>query len=34
MFYNCDEENEGSNRLSERVGFELVATVAGVSLDR
>ncbi|MFW2383278.1 MAG: GNAT family N-acetyltransferase [Acidimicrobiales bacterium] len=31
MFYNCDVENVGSNRVAETVGFQLVATVAGVS---
>ncbi len=33
MFYSCDVTNEGSNRLAQRVGFELVATVAGVSFE-
>jgi RimJ/RimL family protein N-acetyltransferase len=31
MFYNCDVANLGSNRIAETVGFELVATVAGVT---
>lgn len=31
MFYNCDVDNLGSNRLAEAVGFELVYTVTGVS---
>lgn len=28
MFYNCDVDNLGSNRVAESVGFELVVTVA------
>lgn len=33
LFYNCNVENRGSNRVAERVGFELVNTVAAVSFD-
>ena len=33
LFYNCNIENRGSNRVAERVGFELVNTVAAVSFD-
>lgn len=33
MFYNCDVENLGSNRVAETVGFELVATVAAVRFE-
>ncbi len=32
MFYNCDVQNAGSNRLAETVGFTLVCRVTGVSL--
>jgi GNAT superfamily N-acetyltransferase len=31
MFYSCDVDNLGSNRLAEAVGFEHVYTVTGVS---
>lgn len=31
MFYNCDVDNVGSNRVAEAAGFELVYTVTGVS---
>lgn len=31
MFYNCDVDNVGSNRVAEAAGFELVFTVTGVS---
>ena len=33
MFYNCDVENLGSNRVAETVGFELVATVAAARFE-
>lgn len=31
MYYSCDVENLGSNRVAETVGFELVCNVAGSS---
>jgi RimJ/RimL family protein N-acetyltransferase len=31
MFYNCDVENVGSNRVAEAVGFDLVFTVTAAS---
>jgi GNAT superfamily N-acetyltransferase len=31
MFYNCDVDNVGSNRVAEAAGFEYVYTVAGAS---
>jgi hypothetical protein len=33
MFYNCDVENLGSNRVAETVGFELVVTVAAARFE-
>ena len=33
LFYSCDVDNIGSNRVAESVGFGLVATVTAVSID-
>jgi GNAT superfamily N-acetyltransferase len=32
LFYSCDVDNIGSNRVAESVGFDLVATVSAVSI--
>jgi predicted GNAT family acetyltransferase len=33
MFYNCNVDNVGSNRVAEAAGFEVVSTIAAASFD-